>query len=127
MCTGQHASRMLRILYENQRGLIMKCEWDKQHVYSQCEDVLLCPRCKSMYLHHTDIIVSDRSEDEKWCQETTINTEGTIVNRTPGNYNPSPHRDGLIIKMWCEECDRTSTLKIYQHKGCTYVAWDDAS
>ena len=83
----------------------MKCEWDKQYVYSQCEDVLLCPRCKSTYLHHTGIIVSDRSEDEKWCQETKIDRDGTTVNRTPGNYNPSPRRDGMIIKFWCENCD----------------------
>ena len=86
---------------------------------------ILCPRCGSGYTHQHEVAVFNRSEDaEEWVCTTVawrlinqeLNTEG----------NPSRRRQGLRISIECEECGEYSGLNIYQHKGQTFIEWEDA-
>ena len=39
--------------------------------------------------------------------------------------NPSARRYGLRIFFWCEHCCAVPVLNIYQHKGNTFLRWED--
>jgi hypothetical protein len=94
---------------------------------------LHCPRCDGVYLHHCDVIVYDRGEDDAICRQTSVLPGETIgSSKTPnrGSGNPSSRRHGLRILFWCELCgpgDETTpdlALCIAQHKGNTHVHWE---
>jgi hypothetical protein len=87
--------------------------------------MLVCPMCTSTNLHQTDVAVFGRNEDDDQVRVTTVTENGvheaTIANNL--SLNPSPRRYGLRISFWCEICEKTPDLAIYQHKGETYIEW----
>lgn len=87
--------------------------------------VLRCPKCDGTYLHHHTVTVYIRAgEDSRQAIVTTVDDDGARVSKIDGenNGNPSPRRDGLIIRFYCEGCDASVCLDLYQHKGQTFLA-----
>lgn len=91
---------------------------------------LLCPLCQGNYLHHTEIQVFSRSqEDAIGGQFIGISHDRTVIEGNSSmQANPSTRRDGLRIFFYCENCPETRRespliLTIAQHKGQTYLAW----
>lgn len=81
---------------------------------------LMCPYCESVFTHHERIEVFDRSEDAKRGVHFVVDAEKVVVDADLSG-NPSCRRHGLLIYLWCEECQRRFVLAISQHKGCTEV------
>jgi len=82
---------------------------------------LMCPYCGYNYVHHEEIEIFDRCEDEKAGLHVKIDADGAASIDMDLHNNPSPRRHGLAIKIWCEGCDAKSTLTFVQHKGMTYI------
>jgi len=81
-----------------------------------------CPVCNDEYLHHQEINVYERDEDELNGLHTKINNKVvTTDNNMSGN--PSLRRDGLSISFLCEGCQKISILDISQHKGNTFAGF----
>lgn len=109
---------------------IVSGNWDDRAV-----GMLSCPQCGGHNLHHGSTIVFDRNEDEHKVQRTTVVHNAAyserVVNSDSGN--PSARRDGSILGFTCENCHnplggtdhiQRFQLKIWQHKGSTYLAWE---
>jgi hypothetical protein len=91
---------------------------------------LACPSCggDNNWLHHERVTVFCRGhEDNDSAHVTSVDmTEATSMSRTSDNTdNPSGRRDGLRIEFSCETCDIRPKLVIFQHKGNTYIFWED--
>ena len=87
--------------------------------------VLLCPHCGGDYLRHQQIDVFNRArEDSADGLAITIRgcAEQTSTDAQEGN--PSHRRDGMRIMFLCEGCDQMSHLTIVQHKGQTFMEWE---
>ena len=95
----------------------------------QLPELLRCPKCGGDCLHHDAVAVFQRHEDEPMVRRTLVDQAGTKVDEllNSASGNPSWRRDGLTISLWCEACDRNSTLAIAQHKGQMLVSWSDRS
>lgn len=91
----------------------------------QGESNLTCPHCGNNYLHHGEVTVFFRNEDEPLVVVTRIEGGSASVDvvPTPASGNPSSRRDGLTVNFWCEGCGRSSELTIAQHKGISLLAW----
>jgi hypothetical protein len=83
-------------------------------------DMILCPNCEGTYVHHSDVIVYDRSEDAEEGLQVSVQGKEVNINREIEGC-PSPRRHGLSIKVWCEHCHYKSVIHIVQHKGQTFV------
>jgi len=103
--------------------------------YSEDEWLLHCPACGEEYLHHTQVETFVRQEDEKEGIHTTTDfTDASQANSIKGRVsvdrimvgNPSCRREGLVITFYCEMCSHISKLKIFQHKGQTFIRHDVA-
>jgi hypothetical protein len=93
---------------------------------------LLCPYCGNSYLHHIEVRVYDRGEDDDLTDVTRVKDGLAATHREPslGCDNPSSRRDGVEILFWCEDCydpdkgnDSRVFLTIAQHKGNTVMGW----
>jgi hypothetical protein len=86
------------------------------------EAELLCPKCKSNYLHHHRVEIFERTEDADQgihliVQDGSVSTDTSMVG------NPSSCRHGLMIHFECEMCHAQSALSLAQHKGNTHVSF----
>jgi len=86
---------------------------------------LECPACGNANLHHGEVTVYMRGEDNPETTEVRTNGETgeTIVSTTRGKGNPSSRRDGITIQFTCEHCNVEPMLTIAQHKGATFIEW----
>jgi hypothetical protein len=85
-------------------------------------DELQCPCCAgSLNMHHTQVDVWEREEDEAECLHTRVMRSGTVMHVSDGRGNPSRRRHGLAITLYCELCPSISVLEIAQHKGLTQI------
>jgi hypothetical protein len=96
--------------------------------FSDCgvENAIECPVCGGVNLHHADVSVFDRIEDEEKTVVTTVAESGEVTVRTEDSVkslNPSRRRHGLLIQFWCEGNCEVPSLAVYQHKGSTYMEW----
>lgn len=83
---------------------------------------LQCPGCGFGNLHQHQIEIFERPEDEESGNHVVISGDDVTINRDITS-NPSPRRNGLVIKFECEICDKSPVLFIYQHKGSTFMEW----
>ena len=93
------------------------------------ENSLQCPLCEGGNLHHTKVTVFNRVPDDGRVRVSVVG-DLVVVKETDslGSGNPSGRRDGLRISFWCETCDegtKIPDLCIVQHKGTTYIYWDE--
>jgi hypothetical protein len=84
--------------------------------------LLKCPICGEDYLHHECVETFSREDDATTglhvsVEKLSVSTDNNV------SANPSPRRDGVKIRFWCELCRGKPTLEIIQHKGCTYMSW----
>ncbi len=93
---------------------------------------LLCPKCGNNYLHQRTVQIFNRDEDAHAVRVTTVDDKATheafIANEL--SLNPSKRRHGMRIGFYCEVCDgeietESKFLNIAQHKGLTYIYWDE--
>lgn len=84
--------------------------------------VLVCP-CRSDYLHHGDVRVYERGEDDPVALRTTVSQRHVTRDLKCPDTGPSHRRDGLVVAFSCECCARPIQLAIYQHKGQTFLEW----
>lgn len=85
------------------------------------ENILMCPHCGEIFLHQYKTEIFDRDEDEvKGLYVKTDRNDGIIVKKDLEG-NPSKRRDGLRVHFFCEICQASCALEIYQHKGQTFV------
>jgi hypothetical protein len=98
---------------------------------------LQCPSCGDPTLHHDAVNVYFRQEDAD--EGIAVAVDGGAIGSmvkvdaaagqvpvavsTSQAGNPSPRRDGVAIRFWCESCAATPVLNIIQHKGDTIVEW----
>ena len=102
---------------------MIKLPTDQSHY----DDGLECPRCGGQNLHHGDITVYSRYEDNTRTTVTTVEDSGDVLvsqMQSANCGNPSLRRDGLRIAFTCELCDEVQDLCIAQHKGTTFMHWD---
>ena len=87
-------------------------------------DVLLCPHCDFTYLHQGRVDVFERQEDAT--DGLHVSTDGRQVQVDNDLAdNPSRRRHGLRIYFSCEGCCAGPVLNIFQHKGQTFLRWED--
>lgn len=99
------------------------------------DDMLQCPHCQDgVYLHSDTVYIFNRREDADKVEVISVNTDSEVVKSKPPNDlsgNPSSRRHGIKIAFYCEVCQdwgNTSEryyLNIAQHKGVTFMSWDD--
>ena len=94
-----------------------------------------CPFCQGNYLHQRAYRIWSSNEDSQSDCYTIIDAHfkddnlleynpDLTIKHTPNEENPSPRsRGSLCIEFYCEDCEKISTFKIFQHKGCTYLGW----
>jgi hypothetical protein len=93
---------------------------------------ILCPNCDSSYLHHEEILINARAQDSD--TGTCVHVSGIgdyccgpietkHIEQASMALSISPRRGGLLITFWCECCQSSPKLAIYQHKGETILKW----
>lgn len=85
-------------------------------------DILCCPYCGFHCTHQVSTEIFERDEDEDW--KRVLITQTAILMDNKGK-NPSDRRNGLRIYFTCEGCNNQPKLVIYQHKGNTFVQWEE--
>ena len=87
-------------------------------------DQLVCPCCGGPNLHHGDVAVYHRHQEDAQVNVTVVSgREISTTSDVTVSRNPSSRRDGITIAMECEECNSKLLLGISQHKGSTYFTW----
>ncbi len=111
----------------NIESLLKLSIFDKIFVKEECyiynkkhELKFKCSSCGYEYIHQYFIEIFDRDEDEKECLHVTVNEKRLLTDRS-NKSNPSPRRQGIRIKFYCESCPYDTVMEIYQHKGETFV------
>ena len=85
--------------------------------------LLDCPACDSENLHQESVTTWFRDEDADLYSGYRVGRGGGRI--VGPESNPSGRRDGLIVEFRCEGCDHRPKLAVVQHKGNTYVEWQD--
>lgn len=102
---------------------------------SSC-DGLDCPSCGGNYLHHVGLAYFSRAEDAKRGDSVLLSNalDGderqfycSHISNAAMNDCPSPRRHGMSIFFECEDCESKLSLFIFQHKGQTFIEWDENS
>lgn len=90
-------------------------------------EILKCPHCEELYLHHGDVSVFNRHEDAEMVMATHVigSPQSTMTSLVKNNdsQNPSSRRHGMVIEFECEICHSRPKLTISQHKGHTIMEW----
>lgn len=79
-----------------------------------------CPHCGCENVHHARVDAYARVQEDAEGHHARVDRTGVRVD-TDLSGNPSSHRDGIRISMWCECCDFIHDLEITQHKGQTFI------
>ena len=86
---------------------------------------LQCPLCNSTHLHHEVVNIFQRKEDKETTYISANTNDNTIFIIPSYNKNISARRGGVEIIFSCEECHKDSSLHVIQHKGTTYMGWQN--
>ena len=89
------------------------------------DEFLCCSFCNCEYLHQQAYRIWSTNEDQQSdCLTIFDKNKKLSIQKTLKEENPSSRcRGAICIEFWCEDCDKISTFKILQHKGCTYLGW----
>lgn len=88
------------------------------------DNVLHCPACGEIYLHHVEVEVWDRKPKTDESIVTKCSTRGATIKRKAPFFSSGRERNGMRIKFWCECCHAESVLDLVQHKGHTLMEWE---
>lgn len=85
------------------------------------DGILTCPGCGGQHLHHVLVDVFARhQEDSETGLHVVVGSVDLIVDQQMTD-NPSPRRGGLTVQFSCEDCEVTTLLHVFQHKGSTML------
>ena len=85
---------------------------------------LICPWCKNDYLHHGEVTVINRIWEDHDGLEIKVNQ--FVVESWPVKADKILMRRNCVkIEFKCEHCPNFSTLVLIQHKGNTFLYWDE--
>lgn len=93
--------------------------------YSFLSQSITC-LCGSEELHQREVSVFWRDGEDSQTGKNIRSTLRATESFLTQGENPSPRRDGLLVKFSCEQCDSEPELAIYQHKGRTCMKWHSA-
>lgn len=79
--------------------------------------------CGNANLHQEQVKVYWREGEDSNLGRCVSSTKQKTEQFEHQSGNPSPRRDGLLIRFSCEHCFAEPELAIYQHKGATYMKW----
>lgn len=100
------------------------------------KSILHCPHCHSEFIHQQEVHVFNRiDEDLANTRSSMKNCSGEPLEEIlpdkpeplPTPKNPSKRRQGLSIDFCCESCHKLSRLLIAQHKGQTFLNWENTT
>lgn len=87
------------------------------------DQFIACPICGCGNLHPNNVIVWRRDEDAPSVRlEIGAQIPVTTSCVEHAEDNPSPRREAIEIRFWCEG-DHHVGLLLVQHKGPTYAWW----
>ena len=95
---------------------------------------LECPKCGDIYIHQGNTTIFERLEDAEYVTVIAQNDAEVTASKflDADTCNPSSRRHGMLIEFTCEHCHASPPefrqpfrLAIYQHKGATFVDWED--
>lgn len=111
---------------------------NERRVILDAGKILLCPEC-GHNMHQRRVSIFARTEDAERTRVVDVNlyTGELSTQELPSHKvdNPSARRHGMTIYFDCEICGAekpttiptvvTHILHLAQHKGFTYLVWDD--
>ena len=101
------------------------CADELMPVFDQSLGALICPACGCEWTHQGRVEVYDHVEDDPDTPSVCVETNGwTAEFSCQSDKNPSRRRQGVRILVECEQCEVSTPLVIYQHKGQTFIAWE---
>jgi hypothetical protein len=86
-------------------------------------NVLHCPDCNGECLHQESVEAGFRRHEDGPESAVATSTHFQILIARKAIKG---RRDQTRIRFWCEHCPSRPTLTITQHKGSTYVEWDES-
>lgn len=89
------------------------------------ELILKCPVCKELYLHHHNIYIINRRNEDMDGELVFVDTNNNIIKQEIKAKDIVGRRDAMYISFYCEYCDKSYSLEIHQHKGNTCLSWVD--
>ena len=84
---------------------------------------LQCPSCGDSFLHHGEVHVYARPQEDGPGHRVVIWENGD-VEKMPAAGGFAGRRNDLRIRFTCETCVAVSWLFIVQHKGHTMLRWE---
>jgi len=89
------------------------------------DGALCCSHCGFNYIYHTKTEVFEREGEDVPKGIHVIIGANDVKIKKDMKGNPSPRRDGIKIYLSCENCDKITVLTIVQHKGNTYLDYQE--
>ena len=89
--------------------------------------LVTCPKCKETYTHHgaTRLFTRDTEDADTGNLVVSEGFSTLVKAQAPMGNNPSRRRNGIAIDMECEACGPIGRLAIFQHKGQTFIGWQN--
>ena len=85
---------------------------------------LRCPHCSSSRVHisKVELFIRERKKDKlgstyEWDEHSAL----SVWARTEMNGSPSPDKNGLIIRLWCDKCSHMPKIEFYEFEGSFYI------
>lgn len=99
----------------------------RNFIETDADGILLCPTCGENYLHH--IRVADM-KNVNYCVNSVskVTLIGKKVSKSESHVKLPFRGDSIAISFWCENCPEDNNKKflyISQHKGCTFLTWEN--
>lgn len=85
---------------------------------------LQCPRCQDTWMHQGQVEVFHNHTREHKGEGRRVIVSDAVQVDNDISTNPSYRRQGLRIHFDCERCGPVQGLVVYQHKGETFVEWE---
>lgn len=93
--------------------------------FGDCDE-LLCP-CGGTNLHQQKVIAHHAPNEDGDGVCVTVEQNGQTTLKGAPRATFVGRRNDLAIEFACEQCGRKWVFRIWQHKGFTFMSWDDHS
>lgn len=89
-------------------------------------DVLVCPFCASEFVHHREVGVYTRREEDGPITRTNVEENGNLYVQQLGkdDKDPTERRNAIVIQFECELCEKKFQLEIRQNRGRTIALYN---
>jgi hypothetical protein len=101
-------------------------------------DAIDCPSCTGNYLHYEALTYYYRHKEDAergecvFLDHTCFDSDEpqflcSHISNAAMTHCPSLRRDGMRIHFRCENCESKPQLLVFQHKGQTFIEWDETT